>query len=55
MSGHTFGAGLARGCALREEGVTREWIETGSWGIELADVPIPTTAQLRPFYKGQNP
>ncbi len=50
MYGHTFGACLAMGYVLNEEGVTREWIETGSWDIELAGVRIPAEAQLRPFY-----
>ena len=50
MYGHTFGTCLAMGYVLRDEGVTREWIETGSWDIELAGARIPATAQLRPFY-----
>ena len=50
MYGHTFGACLAMGYVLREKGVTREWVETGSWDVELAGVRIPATAQLRPFY-----
>ena len=50
MYGHTFGACLAMGYVLRDEGVTGEWIDTGSWDIELAGVRIPAQAQLRPFY-----
>ena len=50
MYGHTFGACLAMGYVNNEAGVTKEWIESGSFDIEIAGVPIPATAQLRPFY-----
>ena len=53
MYGHTFGACLAMGYVDNEAGVTREWIESGTFDIELAGVPIPATAQLRPFYKAR--
>ncbi|MCY4370721.1 MAG: FAD-dependent oxidoreductase [bacterium] len=50
MYGHTFGTCLAMGYVLRDKGVTREWIESGTWDIEVAGVPVPATARLRPFY-----
>ncbi len=50
MCGHTFGACLAMGYLFHEEGVTREWIDSGTFDIEVAGVRVPTTAQLRPFY-----
>lgn len=53
MYDHTFGTCLAMGYVLRDEGMTREWIETGSWDIELAGVRMPVTAQLRPVYPAQ--
>ena len=53
MYGHTFGACLAMGYVLREQGVTPEWIASGTWDIELAGARIPATAQLRPFYQAR--
>ena len=53
MYGHTFGACLAMGYLNNEAGVTREWIESGSFDIEVAGVPIPATAQLRPYYSAR--
>ena len=50
MYGHTFGACLAMGYIFNEEGVTRQWIESATFDIEVAGDPIPATAQLRPFY-----
>ena len=50
MYGHTFGACLAMGYVTEEEGVTRQWIESGTFDIEVAGVRVPATAQLRPFY-----
>ena len=50
MYGHTFGACLAMGYVLNEEGVTPGWIESGTFDIEVAGVRVPATAQLRPFY-----
>ena len=50
MYGHTFGTCLAMGYAFRDEGVTREWIETGTFDIEVAGDPTPATARLHPFY-----
>ena len=50
MYGHTFGACLAMGYVNREAGVTSEWIESGSFDIEVAGVPVAATARLRPFY-----
>ena len=53
MYGHTFGACLAMGYLLNEAGVTPEWIESGTFEIEVATVPIRATAQLRPFYRAR--
>ena len=50
MYGHTFGACLAMGYLLHEGGVTPEWIESGTFDIEVAGDSIPASAQLRPFY-----
>ena len=53
MYGHTFGACLAMGYLHHETGVTKEWIESGTFDIEVAGVPVPATAQLRPFYRAR--
>ena len=50
MYGHTFGACLAMGYLLHDGGVTPEWIESGTFDIEIAGDSIPASAQLRPFY-----
>lgn len=53
MYSHTFGACLAMGYINNPEGVTKEWIESGSFEIEVANEKISATASLRPFYKAQ--
>ncbi|MCY3539758.1 MAG: FAD-dependent oxidoreductase [bacterium] len=53
MYGHTFGACLAMGYLYNQEGVTQEWIESGSFDIEVAGVQVPADAQIRPFYQAQ--
>lgn len=53
MYGHTFGACLAMGYLYNQEGVTKEWIESGSFDIEVASVQVPADAQIRPFYQAQ--
>ena len=53
MYGHTFGACLAMGYLLHEEGVTPAWIESGTFDIEVAGVPAAATARLRPFYRAR--
>ena len=53
MYGHTFGACLAMGYLLHEGGVTPAWIESGTFDIEVAGVPVAATARLRPFYRAR--
>ena len=53
MYGHTFGVCLGMGYLHHGDGVTKEWIESGRFEIEVANVKIPATASLRPFYKAQ--
>ena len=53
MYSHTFGACLGMGYLSNEEGVTREWLESGTFEIEIANVKVPATASLRPFYKAK--
>ena len=38
------------GYLFHEEGVTRGWIDSGTFDIEVAGVRVPATTPLRPFY-----
>ena len=50
MFGHTVGAAVCMGFVSNEGGVTKDWIDSGSWEIEVATKPVPAEASLRPFY-----
>lgn len=50
MFGHTVGAAVGMGYVGREAGVTREWIEAGSYEIEVAGERFPARASLTPFH-----
>ena len=50
MFGHTVGAAVSMGYVNHAAGVTKDWIESGTWEIEVATKPIAATSQLRPFY-----
>ncbi len=54
MYGHTLGACLSMGYLINEGGVTQEWLDTGAFEIEVANVPIAVTASLRSFYDPMN-
>lgn len=54
MFGHTLGCAVAMGYVTHEEGVTAEFIEAGSYEIEIACERVPTRASLRPFYDPKN-
>ncbi len=53
MFSHTFGACLAMGYLTNDEGVTKDWIEEGSFEIEVATRRVPMRASLRPFYEAK--
>ena len=50
MFGHTVGAAVGMGYVRHEAGVTREWIEAGSYEIEVAGERFPARASLAPFH-----
>ena len=53
MWSYTVGSALAMGYLNYPEGVTKDWIEAGSFEIEVAGAQIPARAQLGSFYKPQ--
>ncbi len=48
--GHTLGAAVGLGYVENEGGVSREFIEAGSYEIDVAGRRVPATAHLRPAY-----
>ena len=50
MFGHTLGAAIGMGYVNHEEVVTREWIEAGSYEIEIAGERYAARATLAPLY-----
>ena len=50
MFGHTLGASVALGYVENEEGVSPDFIEQGSFEIEIARERYPARASLRPLY-----
>ena len=45
---------LAMGYLEHADGVTREWLDSGSFEIEVALEPIPATPSIRSFYDPMN-
>jgi 4-methylaminobutanoate oxidase (formaldehyde-forming) len=52
--GHRLGRSLGMGYVSVEGGVTREWLESGWWQIEVACAPVPARVQLQPWYDPKN-
>ncbi|HVN98970.1 MAG TPA: FAD-dependent oxidoreductase [Steroidobacteraceae bacterium] len=52
--GHRLGRSLGMGYVNCEAGVTREWLESGRWEIEVACERHPAAVQLRPWYDPSN-
>ncbi len=50
MYGHTIGSSVALGYVENEEGVSADWIRSGSYEIEVACERYPARASLRPLY-----
>ncbi|MDE2385003.1 MAG: GcvT family protein [Alphaproteobacteria bacterium] len=51
--GHRVGRSLGLAYVKAEGGVTKEWIESGAWEVELAWKKWPVDVQLAPFYDPQ--
>ena len=50
MYGHTLGASVALGYIEHPEGVSREFVESGNYEIEVARERCAARASLRPLY-----
>lgn len=50
MYGHTLGGAVALGYVENPEGVDADYVNSGSYEIEIAGVRYPATASLRPLY-----
>ncbi len=48
--GHRVGKSLALGYVRNLEGVNRDWLESGSWEVEIAWQKQKAIVQLQPFY-----
>jgi 4-methylaminobutanoate oxidase (formaldehyde-forming) len=48
--GHRIGRSLALAYVRNPEGVTREWLDSGNWEVELAWTRHPADVQFQPFY-----
>jgi 4-methylaminobutanoate oxidase (formaldehyde-forming) len=48
--GHTLGAAVGLGCVENEDGVSTDFIKSGSYEIEVASQRFPAKASLRPMY-----
>ncbi len=52
--GHTLGGAIGLGFIESEAGVTPDYVNDGSYEIEIASVRYPATASLRPMYDPKN-
>ena len=50
MYGHTLGGAIALGYIEHADGVDADYVNAGSYEIEIAGVRYPATASLRPLY-----
>jgi len=52
--GHTLGGAVGLGFVSCEDGVTREYIDSGDWEIQIAGIKYPAIASLTPLYDPKN-
>jgi glycine cleavage system aminomethyltransferase T/glycine/D-amino acid oxidase-like deaminating enzyme len=52
--GHRVGRSLGMGYVHCDQGVTREWLQTGRWSVEVAWATHPIDVQLEAFYDPKN-
>ena len=52
--GHTLGGAVGLGFVSCEDGVTKEFINSGNWEIKIAGVKYPAIASLKPLYDPKN-
>ena len=48
--GHRVERSLALGYVKNDDGVTKEWLDSGQWEVEIAWQRYPATAQFQGFY-----
>jgi 4-methylaminobutanoate oxidase (formaldehyde-forming) len=48
--GHRVGRSLAMGYVKNEDGVTKDWLDSGRWEVEIAWQRHPATVQFHSFY-----
>ena len=48
--GHTLGGSVGLGYVRSEDGVDSEFINSGTWQIDVAGVPVSAKASLRALY-----
>ncbi len=54
MFSYVEGKALAMGYLNNPDGVTKDWLDSGSFQIEVAAVPIAATPSIRSFYDPRN-
>jgi 4-methylaminobutanoate oxidase (formaldehyde-forming) len=52
--GHRLDRSIGMGYVSCESGVTREWLESGQWEVEVACQPHAASVQLQPWYDPKN-
>jgi 4-methylaminobutanoate oxidase (formaldehyde-forming) len=52
--GHRIGKSIGMGYMKCEDGVTKDWIDSGNWEVEIAWKRYPIDVQLAPFYDPKN-
>jgi 4-methylaminobutanoate oxidase (formaldehyde-forming) len=48
--GHTLGSAIGLGMVEADEPVTKSYVESGAWEVEIAGVRHPAKASIRPLY-----
>jgi 4-methylaminobutanoate oxidase (formaldehyde-forming) len=48
--GYTIGANIGLGYVRSRDGVTDEWLKSGTYELEVATEPVPATLHLGPLY-----
>jgi 4-methylaminobutanoate oxidase (formaldehyde-forming) len=54
MFGHTVGSAIGMGYVNHDDGVDVQFVESGSYEIEVACERFPARASLKPLYDSRN-
>jgi 4-methylaminobutanoate oxidase (formaldehyde-forming) len=52
--GHTLGASVGLSMLESEDPITKSWIQSGKWEVEIAEKRVPCKVSLSPFYDPKN-